>query len=151
MSKYAPSVCTGKRMSFLMRIFSTKCAPTSTPHPLLLFNDTNWGCEAIVCYQCAVVKVKVMWSRYRPGVAQRVSRGIALLFHDRSTRRGVSGQQHASAALNPGKETVPIFPEVGWAPGLIWTGGKSRPHRDSIPDRPARNQYQCAMISVKLL
>ena len=39
------------------------------------------------------------WSRYRPGVAQRVGRSIALLFHDRGTRRGVSGQQHAPAAL----------------------------------------------------
>jgi len=27
-------------------------------------------------------------SRYRPGVAHRVGRGIALLFHDRGTRRG---------------------------------------------------------------
>jgi hypothetical protein len=33
-------------------------------------------------------KVKVKLSRYRPGVAQRVGRGIALLFHDRGTRRG---------------------------------------------------------------
>jgi len=32
-------------------------------------------------------------------VAQRVGRGIALHFHDRGTRRGVSGQQHAPAAL----------------------------------------------------
>ena len=31
---------------------------------------------------------KVKGSRYRPGVAQRVGRGIALLFHDRGTRRG---------------------------------------------------------------
>ena len=30
---------------------------------------------------------KVKCSRYRPGVAQRVGRGIALLFHDRGTRR----------------------------------------------------------------
>jgi len=35
-----------------------------------------------------VKKVKVKCSRYRPGVAQRVGRGIALLFHDRGTRRG---------------------------------------------------------------
>jgi len=28
------------------------------------------------------------FSRYRPSVAQRVGRGIALLFHDRGTRRG---------------------------------------------------------------
>jgi len=32
--------------------------------------------------------VKVKWSRYRPGVAQRVGRGIALLYHDRGTIRG---------------------------------------------------------------
>ena len=25
-------------------------------------------------------------------------------------------------------------------PGPVWMGGKSRPHRDSIPDRPARSQ-----------
>jgi len=37
-------------------------------------------------YQCTVVKKK--GSRYRPGVAQRVGRGIALLFLDRGTRRG---------------------------------------------------------------
>jgi len=34
------------------------------------------------------VKVKVKFSRYRSGVAQRVGRGIVLLFHDRGTRRG---------------------------------------------------------------
>ena len=30
------------------------------------------------------------FSRYRPDVVQRVDRGIALLFHDRVTRRGCS-------------------------------------------------------------
>jgi len=35
-----------------------------------------------------LVWVKVKLSRYRPGVAQRVGRGIALLFYDRGTRRG---------------------------------------------------------------
>jgi len=34
-------------------------------------------------------------------VAQRVGRGIALLFYDRGTRRRVSGQQHAPAGLYP--------------------------------------------------
>ena len=42
--------------------------------------------------------------------------------------------------FTPGKDPVPIVQEAGWAPGPIWTGGKSRPHRDSIPDRPARSQ-----------
>jgi len=32
------------------------------------------------------VKVNVKWSRYRPGVAQRVGRDIAVLFRDRGTR-----------------------------------------------------------------
>ena len=35
--------------------------------------------------------------------------------------------------------TVPILQEGGWAPGPVWTDGKSRPHRDSIPDRPAHS------------
>jgi len=34
-----------------------------------------------------IKKVKAKWSRYRPGVALRVGRAIALLFHDRGTRR----------------------------------------------------------------
>ena len=34
------------------------------------------------------ITVKVKRSRYRPGVAQRVDKGIALLFHDCCTRRG---------------------------------------------------------------
>ena len=42
--------------------------------------------------------------------------------------------------LPPGKDPVHIVQEAGWAPGPVWTGGKSRPHRDSIPDRPARSQ-----------
>ena len=41
--------------------------------------------------------------------------------------------------FTPGKDSVPILQEAGWAPGPVWTGGKSRPHRDSIPDRPARS------------
>ena len=40
----------------------------------------------------------------------------------------------------PKKDPVPILQEAGWAPGLVWTDGKSRPHRDSIPNCPARSQ-----------
>jgi len=47
-----------------------------------------------------------------PGVAQRVGRGISPLLHDRGTRRGVSGQQHAPAALYPRER-----------PGTLCTGG----------------------------
>ena len=41
--------------------------------------------------------------------------------------------------FTPGKEPVPIVQEAGWAPGPVLTGGKSRRHRDSIPDRPPRS------------
>jgi len=40
----------------------------------------------------------------------------------------------------PGKDPIPIVQETGWAPEPVWTGGKSRPYRDPIPDRPARSQ-----------
>jgi len=53
---------------------------------------------------------------------------------------GVGGQLHAPAASTPGKDPVPILQEAGWAPGLVWTGRKSRPDWDSNPDRPARSQ-----------
>jgi len=74
-------------------------------------------------------------------VAQRVGRDIALLFHDRDTRRAVSDQQHAQAALYPRKRPGTHFTGgwVGPRAGLDRCG-KSRPHRDSIPDRPARSQ-----------
>ena len=41
--------------------------------------------------------------------------------------------------LPPGIEPVPVVQEAGWDPGPVWKGRKSRPHRDSIPDRPARS------------
>ena len=79
-------------------------------------------------------------SCYRPGVAQRVGSGIALLFHDCGTRRGWVVSSTPRPHLTPGKDPVPILYEAGWAPGPFWMGGKSRPHRDSIPDRPAHSQ-----------
>jgi len=39
----------------------------------------------------------------------------------------------------PVKGPVPILQEAVWATGPVWTGGKSRPRRDSIPDRPGRS------------
>jgi len=42
--------------------------------------------------------------------------------------------------LPPGKTRYPFYRRLGGPPGPLWTGGKSRPNRDSIPDRPARSQ-----------
>ena len=45
-------------------------------------------------------------------MAQKVGRAIALLFYDRGTRRVVSGQRHAPAAIYPRERT-----------GIHFTGG----------------------------
>jgi len=87
----------------------------------------------------ALLRVKVKCSRYRPGVAQRVGRGIALPFHYRGTRRGWVVSSTPRPHFTPGKDPVPILQEAGRDPGPVWTGGKSRPHQDSIPHRPARS------------
>jgi len=41
-----------------------------------------------------------------------------------------------TAALEGGEwptaDPVRILQEVGWAPGPVWTGGKSRPHPETL-------------------
>jgi len=71
-------------------------------------------------------------------VAQMVGRGIALLFHDRGTSRSDWSAARPGRTLPPGKDSVTILQEAGWAPGR--TGGKSCLHRDSIPDSPGRSR-----------
>jgi hypothetical protein len=50
------------------------------------------------------------------------------------------GQPHALCASTPGKDPESFVQEAGWAPGPVSVGGRSRPNRDSIPDRPGRSQ-----------
>ena len=85
-------------------------------------------------------KKRVKFSRYRPGVAQRVGRGIPILFHDRGTRRGCVVSSTPQSHTTPWKDPVPLVQKFVWGPWPVWTGGKSHPHGDSIPDRPARSQ-----------
>jgi len=94
----------------------------------------------IICTNLFINIYKIKWPRYRPGVAQRVGRSIALFFHDRGTRRGWVVSSTPRPHFTPGKDLVLILQEAGWAPGPVWTDGKSRPYRDSIPDRPTRSQ-----------
>jgi primosomal protein N'' len=55
------------------------------PHsPVTIFYNVKAQNKQFEC----VITVKVKGPRYRPGVAQRVGTGIALLFYDRGTRRG---------------------------------------------------------------
>ena len=75
-----------------------------------------------------------------PVVAQRVWRGIALLFHEHGTRRGWVVSSTPRPYFTPWKDPLPIVQEAGWVQGPVWRGGKSRPTGIRSPDRPARSQ-----------
>ena len=51
-----------------------------------------------------------------------MSGGIAQLFLNLSTRKGVCGQHHAPAAFTSRKDPLPIVQEAGWALELVWIG-----------------------------
>ena len=82
---------------------------------------------------------KIKWYRYRPGVAQKVCRGVALLFHDRGTRKVEWSAARPGRTLSPGKIRYPFYRRLGGFQGPVWTDGKFRPHRDSIPDLQAHS------------
>ena len=113
--------------------------PSITALTLSLFLSLSLSLSIYIYIYIYIYGKKVKCSRYRPGVAQRVGRVIALLFHDRGTRRGWMVSSTPRPQFTPGKDRVPILQEAWWATGPIWKDGKSRPHRYSIPDRPARS------------
>ena len=66
-------------------------------------------------------------------MAQRVGRGIALLFHDRGTRRGEWSAARPGRTLSPGKTRYPFYRRLGGPQGrsgraenLVHTGLRSR-------------------------
>jgi len=79
------------------------------------------------------VIIKVKWSRYRPGVAQRVGRGIALLHLDHGTGTGWGVSSTPRPHFTPGKDPVPINRRLcrpqgrsGPTENLVPTGIRSR-------------------------
>jgi len=71
-------------------------------------------------------------------VAQRVGRGIALLFHGCGTRRAVSGQHHVLAVIFPKEKSVTYF-QGGWVGPRIGLDGwkiSSSPGFDPGPSSP---------------
>jgi len=105
--------------------------------------DRRHTYRKIIIIIIIIIIIKVKWFRYRPVVAQRVGRGTALLFHDRGTRRWWVVSSTPRPYFTPGKDPVPISQQAGSAPGPVWKDGKSRPHRDSIPDRPV-----CSSVAI---
>jgi len=68
-----------------------------------------------------------------PGVAQRVRRGIALLFHDRALEGGEWSAARPGRTLPPEKTRYPFCRRLGgpqgrseWAENLVPTGIRSR-------------------------
>ena len=79
------------------------------------------------------------FSRYRPGVAQSVSRCIALLFHNGDPRSSeFSAARPANTLLRKRHGTHFTGGQVGPRAGLDWR--KTRPHQDSFPDLQACSQ-----------
>jgi len=60
---------------------------------------------------------KVKWSRYRPGVAQRVGRGKAVLFHDLNTRKGWVVSSTPLPHFTPRKTRYPFYRRLGGSQG----------------------------------
>jgi hypothetical protein len=87
-----------------------------------------------------MVRVKVKLSRYRPELAWRVDRGIALPFRDSALERG-GWSAPRPGRFTPGKDPVHIVQEAGGAPGSVWACAKNlAPTGIRSPDRPARSQ-----------
>ena len=71
----------------------------------------------------------------------RGSRGVALLFLDHGTRRGLGVSVTLRPLFTPGKHPVSIVQEAGWAPGPVWTGAENLASTGiPSPDRPACSQ-----------
>ena len=81
----------------------------------------NRGCKAIV--------KKVKCSLYRPGVAQRMGRGIALLFYDCDTRSDEWSAAISGRNLSPGKTRHPLYRRLGGPQG------RSGRAEDLVPTR----------------
>ena len=84
-------------------------------------------------YDNHTLSKKVKWSPYRTDVAQRVGRGIVLLFHDRGTGRGWVVSSTPRLHFTPGKTWYPFYRRLGGPQGrsgqaenLIPTGIRSQ-------------------------
>ena len=72
--------------------------------------------------KCTLVQALRLCTRR---TAHRGSRGIALLFHNLGARRGWGVSVTPWPLFTPGKDSVPIVQEAGWAPGPVWTGAEN--------------------------
>jgi hypothetical protein len=85
--------------------------------------------------KCTLVKA---WRFFTGRTAHRVSRVIALLFHDQITRRWRGVRVTPRPLFTPGKTRYPLNRRLG---GPVWTGANNLARTEiRFPDRPARSQ-----------
>jgi hypothetical protein len=73
--------------------------------------------------------------------AHRGNRGTALSLLDHGTEGGEGSASRPSHSLSPGKHSVPIVQEAGWASGLVCTGAENLVlTRIRSLERPARSE-----------
>jgi hypothetical protein len=129
----------------------------------ITMQELHWICNIISIHnkissyikqrfvKCFIVKVKVRVKctlvqalRLCTGrTAHRGSRGIALPFHNRGTRRGWGVSVTPRPLFTPGKDPVPIVQEAGWAPLPVWTGAENLapPGFDPRTVQPVASRY----------
>ena len=127
------------RRFWLLRKKINKCfvsVPLLCCKPSVLLSALFW--DFTVKVKCTLVQaLRLCTGR----TAHRGSRGIALLFHDHSTRRGWGSVSRPGHSLPLGKTRCPLYREAGWAPGPVWTGAENlAPTGIWSPDRPAHSQ-----------
>jgi hypothetical protein len=68
---------------------------------------------------------------------------------------GVVGQRHTPAALYPGRESVSIVKEAGWAPRPVWTGAEILVHTgilspETYTSYTISDTNPCTFVYIKL-
>jgi len=85
----------------------------------LAYSTQYWNRLWCVDEKCVCEGKRVKWTRYRPGVAQTVGRGIAVLFHVRGTRRAWVVSSTARPHFTSGKDVregeVKLVSRKEWA------------------------------------
>jgi len=141
-----------KVIAYWKAIYSVYFALEISANDIIIADFTRSMCSYFIWVNKDNSLKKVKWSRYRPGVPQRVGRGIALLFHDRSTRRRWVVSSTPRPLFVPRKDPVPFFAGgwVGLRAGLDGRKISAPPEFDPGPPSPKDNPYSNRIITMKL-
>jgi len=118
-----------------LHYFLSQKLPTNKTY-LLLPWSLNILYLTLICSALSLFKYTRSVPPYGKGKGKVFPLQARFPLHDRGTRRGWAVSSTSRPHFTPGKDSVPIVQEAGWAPGPVWTGGKSRPFRDFFKFEP---------------